>query len=58
MCADNVQRAMDVDRDAAYWYDQDIDTEKQCPKCKQGNIISSPDCTTYCSNNICNFEER
>lgn len=38
-------------------YDQDILTERKCPKCGE-RIISHPDCTERCSNDDCDYEKR
>ena len=38
-------------------YDQNILTKDLCPKCG-ARIVSCPDCTTFCSDDNCDFEER
>jgi len=38
-------------------YDQDILTNRKCPDCGE-SIVSCPDCTEYCSNNLCGYQKR
>lgn len=37
--------------------DQDILTERKCPKCGE-RIVIQPDCVEYCSNDDCDYEKR
>ncbi len=38
-------------------FDQDVLTDRKCPKC-DAFLISHPDCTTTCSFNRCDYVER
>ena len=55
--ADNVQAVMDAgSRNTCMedFYDEDILTDKECPKC--GNFLwSHPDCTNTCSDDNCDY---
>lgn len=55
--ADRERIYKDAPDDADYWYDMDLITTRECPKCKM-LIISHPDCTEGCSNDACDYESR
>ncbi len=41
--------------EASDLYDQNLLTDRKCPKCGK-LIISCPDCTEVCSNDECDYE--